>query len=282
MDSEIISGERLQKLADFSICLDTSHLHQKTLLTMPHCSINRFNINMITPEIKVLFVYPDVLDEFFQKIYPYIYHKFILMTHNSDIGIDENRFKHILDSSECKIIKWFAQNPLFLHSKIIALPIGIANTHWPHGNINTLIECINISYKKENLCYFQFNLHTNYHLRSSIKDIIIQNTGLKMIEQSDHCTYLHTLGTYKYCICPPGNGIDSHRFWECLYLGVIPVVEYDIFYDQFKELPILIVKNWSDLSIELMENEYEKINKEIIIHKLSYYASLLHFFKFFE
>jgi hypothetical protein len=31
---------------------------------------------------------------------------------------------------------------------------------------------------------------------------------------------------YKYVICPRGNGIDTHRVWEALYLGVVPVVHH--------------------------------------------------------
>ena len=27
-----------------------------------------------------------------------------------------------------------------------------------------------------------------------------------------------------FIVCPEGNGIDTHRFWECLYLGLVPVI----------------------------------------------------------
>ena len=36
--------------------------------------------------------------------------------------------------------------------------------------------------------------------------------------------YVNELTTYRFCLCIRGNGIDTHRFWESLYLGVIPVV----------------------------------------------------------
>jgi putative cell wall-binding protein len=36
--------------------------------------------------------------------------------------------------------------------------------------------------------------------------------------------YLRELSTYKFCLCIRGNGIDTHRFWESLYLGVVPVI----------------------------------------------------------
>jgi len=36
--------------------------------------------------------------------------------------------------------------------------------------------------------------------------------------------YLSELSEHYFCLCPRGNGLDSHRFWESLYLGVIPVI----------------------------------------------------------
>ena len=36
--------------------------------------------------------------------------------------------------------------------------------------------------------------------------------------------YLEELAQYRYCLCVRGNGLDTHRFWEALYLGVIPIV----------------------------------------------------------
>ena len=35
---------------------------------------------------------------------------------------------------------------------------------------------------------------------------------------------LAELSAYRFCFCIRGNGLDTHRFWESLYLGVIPVV----------------------------------------------------------
>ena len=48
-----------------------------------------------------------------------------------------------------------------------------------------------------------------------------------MLEISDsrpYDEYLNELSKYRFCLCLRGNGIDTHRFWESLYLGVIPVI----------------------------------------------------------
>jgi hypothetical protein len=36
--------------------------------------------------------------------------------------------------------------------------------------------------------------------------------------------YQEILGQYKYVLCPRGNGLDTHRFWETLYKCNIPVI----------------------------------------------------------
>ena len=37
--------------------------------------------------------------------------------------------------------------------------------------------------------------------------------------------YLDALTNYKYIFCPEGLGLDTHRFWETIYAGSIPVTK---------------------------------------------------------
>ena len=51
-------------------------------------------------------------------------------------------------------------------------------------------------------------------------------------------------------ICPRGAGVDTHRFWECLLLGAIPVVlnqDHCGRLAQNLDLPVISVEAWSDL-----------------------------------
>ena len=59
--------------------------------------------------------------------------------------------------------------------------------------------------------------------------------------------YRKKLINYMFVACPEGNGIDTHRFWEALYLNVIPVTTNKNFYSQFENLPILAINKWEDL-----------------------------------
>jgi hypothetical protein len=60
-------------------------------------------------------------------------------------------------------------------------------------------------------------------------------------------SYVRNLAKYSFCICPRGNGLDTHRFWESLYLGVVPIVLDTPWADMMKSLkiPCLTVSNWN-------------------------------------
>lgn len=55
----------------------------------------------------------------------------------------------------------------------------------------------------------------------------------------------------KFTICPKGNGEDSHRIWEALYLGSIPVVENTVALRYFSELPLLYVEDFESITESL-------------------------------
>ena len=62
--------------------------------------------------------------------------------------------------------------------------------------------------------------------------------------------YRRILLNYMFVICPEGNGIDTHRLWEALYLKTVPIIEKNKISNFIKKanLPVLILDKWSDLS----------------------------------
>lgn len=47
--------------------------------------------------------------------------------------------------------------------------------------------------------------------------------------------------TFKYAVTPRGNGWDTHRVWEALFLGVIPILTHSPLDPTYEGLPILLV-----------------------------------------
>jgi hypothetical protein len=84
--------------------------------------------------------------------------------------------------------------------------------------------------------------------------------------------YQTILSQYEFCICPEGNGVDTHRFWEALYLKCIPVVvkspHIDILRTQLN-IPMVILNSWDEFDIyRLHYNNYSINNND-------YYTPLL-------
>lgn len=59
-------------------------------------------------------------------------------------------------------------------------------------------------------------------------------------------------GQYAFSISPHGNGLDCHRTWEDLVLGCIVIVKTSVLDVLYKDLPVVIVNDWSEITQENM------------------------------
>lgn len=68
-------------------------------------------------------------------------------------------------------------------------------------------------------------------------------------------------------VCPAGNGVDTHRLWEVLYSGRVPITiktgDYKI-YELYENLPVIILNNLHELKNQSYINyQYEKIKNKV-------------------
>eukprot|EP00942_MAST-04A_sp_MAST-4A-sp1_P014501 g14501.t1 len=138
------------------------------------------------------------------------------------------------------VIRVYAQNISVYHEKLSLLPIGIANSMFKHGDTLSLYKTMSstfINKKESNI--FMSALQPTHRVRTLID---ITSTNFKLSPKMNYKDYLVELSRHYFCFCPRGNGIDTHRFWEALYLGVIPVIvntpesDMSIFVEYLKDL----------------------------------------------
>eukprot|EP00913_Durusdinium_trenchii_P017208 g16181.t1 len=58
--------------------------------------------------------------------------------------------------------------------------------------------------------------------------------------------FLQLLGLVSFVAAPWGHGLDTHRVWEALMMGSVPVVlssPLDVLYEQF---PVIILQSWQE------------------------------------
>jgi len=62
----------------------------------------------------------------------------------------------------------------------------------------------------------------------------------------------------RYALCPRGCGVDTHRFYECIYLGCVPIVvrTHTVFDRLYTAYPCLVVERWEDVTDHLLEQSY--------------------------
>jgi len=193
----------------------------------------------------------------------------IWITGHSDYSVDDQLFNKY--EKNCKI--WFTVNKDVENVKIFALPLGITNCtnesdlHSVYGNIDIMYEVMQMNKEIKNLVYMNFNINTYkihrqecYNLfcnKDWVTNGIIENTleGRK--------NFLINIRNHKFVLCPRGNGIDTHRLWETLYMGSIPIVLKCCALNEFTDLPILFIDSWKQLNEQFLNEEYNKITLKV-------------------
>ena len=255
---EIISGEKIQELADLYIGTAEDFLWNPRIMEQPdkHQIIDDIHPGFDNP--KIVFVYGHLIDTFSQKI-NYFKNEFVLITHNADTNLlnDNTNVMKILESD--LLLGWWGQNLCFIHEKIHPVPIGIANSMWEHGNLEALQTSKNHIRTKQ--LYVNFNEYTNSDKRKPCLNALSNYGILPMVNFKDH---IQRLSEYVSCACPQGNGVDTHRLWESLYTGCVPVVIRSPFIDTLMyyfgdDLPLIILDSWEEYDTEKNVPKVERI-----------------------
>ena len=250
----MISGETLQSLAEVSLYTEITDLISDQVKSLPQRLVRMSDMSPSDIKTyKVIYVYTQFLDEFFSKFYDHL-DNVILVSHNSDYGIHDRYLKYLEGPN---ISKWYCQNRETSHPKLFSIPIGLANSQWPHGNQDLITSIREENNNKEILVYKNFDIGTNYGERQ-ICNNITTNNGIPLSSKTTIEEYWRFLSKSVFVISPPGNGIDCHRIWEALYLRTVPVVKYHESFSQFKHLPILFINDWSDVTISGLRSRVEE------------------------
>jgi len=269
----IITGEKIQEICDVYIGYEEDFKYNPRIFQQKDKHMLFQNIPYEYNNPKIIFIYTHRLDELYYYIDSFK-NQFILITHNSDENITEKYLK-IADNN--KIIHWFSQNVMISHLKVSILPIGIANSMWDHGNLDCITPIL-FNKNKIQLLYFNFNVNTNIGKRQKCKEILEQN-GYIFTETKLYSEYLKELSESKFCICPEGNGIDSHRIWESLYCGTIPIMLRNIFTEEIeKNYPCILLNSWEEFNNTILDNYKNYLFSESIKNKLNllYYKYLFY------
>jgi hypothetical protein len=195
---------------------------------------------------------------------------------------------------------WWGDNknisrPSWLH----CLPIGLENRRWPKGgNLEGYMSKIREVLLKRPPNYSSLNSDRPLLLVAFSKRPRVPDRGDALREihslvkpgeptffdispALSHMQWLEEIARYRFTMCPFGHGLDTHRLWEVLLMGGIPVVKRstitscvddsdnvisvlaDAATNTFTtvkrgSIPVVVVDKWTDLSKELLETSWKK------------------------
>ena len=155
--------------------------------------------------------------------------------------------------------KIFCSNINVNDSRLICFPYGAS-----YGCAEEIYKRAEFYYpKRKDLCYANFNVRTNRKHRVPIWNKMTQLGWVDVRSGLTTEQYIEDLFSYKYVICPKGNGIDTMRMWESLYCGAIPIVPRSGVSSHFSHvLPIVEVDHWN-LDKEYLEAIYPALSTRL-------------------
>jgi hypothetical protein len=196
--------------------------------------------------------------------------KVTLVISNSDEEFTESLYTQI----EPYVTSVFAINSSA--SKAIQIPIGFRDDGYtPHKDLADILNNTNTSGKKDILCLLNFLIATNPKERQAAHDAFAQfswavidheykNThSTKSLNFQDPETIKKRLDCYaklkqaKFVVCPPGVGRDTHRVYETLFFGGIPIIKTSFLDPMYEKLGgCWIVKDWSEVTEEVCKQRW--------------------------
>jgi len=256
-----IQGDRFKEIADFVYAPRERHGddYDGLVNTFAPSELYEDRINVIYTHTMYVRQLLDIIR--------YLRYKFVVITHNSDMCIDDTY--DVPDN----VVHWFAQNVNVRHPRIESLPIGLANDRWDvkQNRKVALAECSKRKKSDTKLVYMNHLDKTNPAERAPLTKLFARKPWVTIENKVQLRQYINQIYDHKFVLCPVGNGIDTHRLWETLYLRTIPIVKRDINSAFYEDLPICFVNDWSEVNPTFLQAEYDRItNKAWNYEKLNF------------
>jgi len=215
--------------------------------------------------VKIIYQNTHDVNNFFDNIN--FDNDFILISHNSDGKVTDNPIRECdanFNKKPKNLKKWFAQNVCVKDDILISLPIGLENSEWfvNIGKIELMKSKIKTEKENKNLLYINHSINTNPKERETPYKLFSDknySTCVFGYNGLDFNRYLNDIYNHKFVLCPEGNGTDTHRTWECLYMNTIPIEKRNINNSHYNDLPICFVDEWEEINEDFLNKEYKRI-----------------------
>jgi len=265
---EIVTGEMIQAKCDLTIIttlkmksLRSQGIQPKKLMVLPSgdwtpSPADAGKLVSALDSVTSVFLYGDCTHFFAKVVLPFLNKPTLIFIHNSDETVDPRCEPYISIQKSQMVTKIFAQNLVFESGKFKGIPIGLANSNWGHGD-SELVEQNMLNFAKVKMLYVNFEVMTHPSRQHCLNELRRRPWAtLSVGKKLPYSCFLSELAAHKFVACPRGNGYDTHRFWEAVYLSAIPVVLRSEVLPVQLEYDPFVVERWEDLSLDSLERFY--------------------------
>ena len=229
-----------------------------------------------TSDGMTIYVDCDKLNDFVTSMQSNRY-TYILISGAGDISFPESLGRdYTAFLEDDKLLHMFVNNSTVSHLKLTLLPLGL-DYHTLNGGAfswgpqaTPLTQDRQLADIQKSLQPFsqrKIKCYGNFHFsmrgdRQDAKDKIppdcidYEGSFLPRIET------WKKQAEYAFAVCPHGNGLDCHRQWEALCLGCIPIVKTSSIDAEYKNLPVLIVSDWSEVNQALLDSTIQEFGQK--------------------
>lgn len=232
-----LSGDLFSSLADFQVNSIDDLLRLKSLNIRPSSIF--FKSEIISK-----------IDDFL----PSDFFTDILIAGNSDLN-----FTDITKLPTSLFGKFYLQNSMISDNKtFFTLPIGIENLRLGENGLPSLMSKNSVIMNRVNKILVGPFAPT-HHERIDLMNL---NEDVSFIKKLDHrirpkqMSQLHQ--EFTFVACPSGNGVDTHRFWEVLYRGAIPIVKKSKWSSSLRilNIPFVEIESWTTEELRYVLENY--------------------------
>lgn len=230
----------------------------------------------------IIFVRGKYAESFFAQCH-LIPHKFMVISHLT-AETSPGKLERYLNTPN--LIAWFGKNARGNHPKLHQLPIGVYQGNYPPNDTSGwgIYEVFRGYLQK---CFFDEKRNTfpaqgRPYLLSKIFSTRYNAKDRKGVEnffkEKAYCTSFPFLPYQNYCqvlqdssfvLSPRGGGEDCFRTWEAMLSGAYPIIKGSFLDPLYKELPVVIIKNWEEITQEFLEYKLLELSqKRIPLEKL--------------
>lgn len=264
-----ITGEKFRSIADFT------YFPNKELPDNYYNLVNTLDLSNLK-DVNIVYTNTNAAS-YFLNVIRHFKQKFILITHSCDCRIEVGEIIRPDGSGKEQgsenytlpdnLIKWYSKNVNVINHRIESIPIGLENDRWFPGlrKKEKMLAKLSETRKYRNLAYLNVNPSTNPDERAPVISLL-KNQSYVTHQQgsngSNFDSYLDNIYNHKFVVCPEGNGIDTHRTWEALYMGTIPIEKRNLNNRFYKDLPICFVDNWNEITKDFLNIEFERIKSK--------------------